>query len=152
VDSRKNEHRKQSAFHFSNDSLKKIVLQKCNKVPQNVHTVRRPTNLKCARCEVFAAMKIPVFWVVEWQLLHCAGVRVTEGISRLWARSTHEYSNLVGIREGKRPLGRHKHRWEDNIRIDLRKIGWEIVDWIHLAQCRDQWWAHANMVMNPRDP
>jgi hypothetical protein len=46
------------------------------------------------------------------------------------------YSILVGKPEGKRPLGRPRRRWEDNIRIDLRKIGWEDVDWIHLAPDR----------------
>jgi hypothetical protein len=48
----------------------------------------------------------------------------------------------------KRPLRRYRHSWEDNIKIDLRKIGWEGVDWIHLAQNRDQWWALVNTVMN----
>jgi hypothetical protein len=45
---------------------------------------------------------------------------------------------LVGKPEGKRPLGRHRCRREDNIRMDLREIGWEGVDWIHLGQDRDQ--------------
>jgi hypothetical protein len=44
---------------------------------------------------------------------------------------------LVRKPEGKKPYLRPRHRWEDNIRIDLRKIGWEDVDWIHLAQDRD---------------
>jgi len=43
------------------------------------------------------------------------------------------YKILVGIPQGKRPLGRPGCRWEDNIRMDLRKIGWEHLDWIHLA-------------------
>jgi hypothetical protein len=47
---------------------------------------------------------------------------------------------LVGKREGKRPFGRPRRRWED-IRMDLREIGWEGVEWIHLAQDRDQWRA-----------
>jgi hypothetical protein len=47
----------------------------------------------------------------------------------------NEYSILVGKPERKRPLVRARHRWEDNIRI--REIGWEGVDWIHLAQNRD---------------
>jgi hypothetical protein len=38
--------------------------------------------------------------------------------------------------EGKRPLGKHRRRWEDNIRMDLREIAWEVVDWIHVAQDR----------------
>jgi hypothetical protein len=50
------------------------------------------------------------------------------------------YRIFVGKPEGKRPLGRPKHRLED-IRIDLRKIGWEGTDWIHLAQNREQWGA-----------
>jgi hypothetical protein len=43
---------------------------------------------------------------------------------------------LVGKSEGKRPLGRPKHKWEDNIRIDLREIAWEVVDWIRFIQDR----------------
>jgi hypothetical protein len=53
---------------------------------------------------------------------------------------------LAGKPEGKRPLIRTKHRWEDNIRMDLREIGWEGMDWMHLAHDRDQWWVHVNMV------
>jgi hypothetical protein len=45
---------------------------------------------------------------------------------------------LVGKSEGKRPFRRCRHIWEDNIRMDLRKTGWEGVDWIHLAQDKDQ--------------
>jgi hypothetical protein len=44
---------------------------------------------------------------------------------------------LVGKPEGKRPVGRPRRRWKDNIRMDLRKIGWEDVDWMHLAQDMD---------------
>jgi hypothetical protein len=50
--------------------------------------------------------------------------------------------------EGKRQLRRPMHRWEKNIRVYLRKIGWEGVDWIHLTQDRDQWWVFVNTVMN----
>jgi hypothetical protein len=46
---------------------------------------------------------------------------------------------LDGKHEGKRPLGRPKRRWEDNIKTDLREIGWEVMDWMHLAQDRVQW-------------
>jgi hypothetical protein len=55
---------------------------------------------------------------------------------------------LVRKPKGKRPLGRHRHRCEDNIRMCLRKIGWEGVDWIHHAENRDQWQALVNVVMN----
>jgi hypothetical protein len=48
------------------------------------------------------------------------------------------YSNLVGKPEGKRPLGRPRHTWESNISMDLWEIVWKSVDWIHLAQNRDQ--------------
>jgi hypothetical protein len=46
---------------------------------------------------------------------------------------------LVGKPEGKRLLARPRRRWEDNIKIDLGKIGWGSMDWIHVAQYRDQW-------------
>jgi hypothetical protein len=55
---------------------------------------------------------------------------------------------LFGTPEGNRPLGRFGRRWEDNIRMDLTERGWEVVDWMHLAQDRDQWWAVVNTVMN----
>jgi len=55
---------------------------------------------------------------------------------------------LVGKPEGKRLLGGSRYRWEDNIRIDLGEIGWESVDWIHLAQDREQWRALVNTIMN----
>jgi hypothetical protein len=58
------------------------------------------------------------------------------------------YIILVGKPEERRPLGRPRHRWEDNIRMDLQEIGREGVDWIHLAQNRDHWWALVIMVMN----
>jgi hypothetical protein len=51
------------------------------------------------------------------------------------------YRILVGQPEGKRLLGRPRRRWVDNIKIDLREIGWDYVDWIDLAQDRDQWRA-----------
>jgi len=58
------------------------------------------------------------------------------------------YKVLMGKPEGKRPLGRPRHRWEDGIRMDLREIGWGSVEWIQLAQDRDRWQALVNMVMN----
>jgi hypothetical protein len=62
------------------------------------------------------------------------------------------YKILVGRPEGRRPLGRPRSRWEDNIKMDLREIGFGDVDWIHLAQDRDRWWALVNTVMNFRVP
>jgi hypothetical protein len=58
------------------------------------------------------------------------------------------YKVLMGKPEGKRPLGRPRHRWEYGIRMDLREIGWGRVDWIQLAQDRDWWQALVNIVMN----
>jgi hypothetical protein len=59
---------------------------------------------------------------------------------------------LVGKPEGKRPLERPRHRWVDNIEMDLREIGWDGMDWIDLAQNRNQWRALVNRVMNLRVP
>ena len=56
----------------------------------------------------------------------------------------------MGKPEGKRPLGRPSHRWEDNIKMDLQKVGFEDMDWIELAQDRDRWQALVNAVMNFR--
>jgi hypothetical protein len=58
------------------------------------------------------------------------------------------YRISVGNPDGKRPLGRPRRRWEDNIRMDLKEIGWGCIYWIDLAQDRDQWRAVVNMVMN----
>jgi hypothetical protein len=55
---------------------------------------------------------------------------------------------MVGKPEGKRPLGRPRRRWENYIKMDLRGIGWGSMDWIDLAQDRDQWRALVNTVMN----
>jgi hypothetical protein len=60
------------------------------------------------------------------------------------------YRVLVGNPEGKRPLGRPRRRWEDEIRMDLREIGLGGVDWIRLAQNRDKWRAVVSAVMNLR--
>jgi hypothetical protein len=58
----------------------------------------------------------------------------------------------MGKPEGKRPLGRHRRRWEDNIKVDLQEVGCEATDWIELAQDRDRWRALVHAVMNPRVP
>jgi hypothetical protein len=60
------------------------------------------------------------------------------------------YRILVGKPERKRPLGRPRQRWMDNIKINFRKIGWDGVDWIDVAQCRDYWRALVNTVLNLR--
>jgi hypothetical protein len=62
------------------------------------------------------------------------------------------YMVLVGRPEGKRPLGRPRRRWEDNIKMDLREIGIDGANWSQLAQDRVQWRAFVNTVMNLRLP
>jgi hypothetical protein len=62
------------------------------------------------------------------------------------------YRILAGKAEGKRPLGRPRRRWVDNIKMDLGKIGWDGRDWIEQVQDRDHWRAFVNTVMNLRVP
>ena len=62
------------------------------------------------------------------------------------------YRVLVGAPDGKRPLGRPKLRWKDNIMMDLQKMGREGMDWIDLDQDRDRWRALVHAVMNLRVP
>jgi hypothetical protein len=62
------------------------------------------------------------------------------------------YRVSVGRTEGKRPLGRPRRRWEDNITMDLREIGIDGANLIQLAQERIQWWAFVNMVISLRVP
>jgi hypothetical protein len=62
------------------------------------------------------------------------------------------YKILVGKTEGKRSLGRPRRGWMDNIKMDLREIGWDGMDWIDLAQDRDQWRASMDTIMNLRVP
>ena len=62
------------------------------------------------------------------------------------------YRVLVGKPKGRKPLGRPRRRWEDNIRMDLREVGCGCVDWMELAQDRDRWRALVSGVMNLRVP
>jgi hypothetical protein len=59
---------------------------------------------------------------------------------------------LVGKLEGKRPLGRHRRRWEDNIKMDLQEVEGSCGDWMELAQDRDRWRALVTMLRNLRAP
>jgi hypothetical protein len=81
-------------------------------------------------------------------------IRVMKSRRMRWVRHAarigelrNAYSILVGKPEGKRALGRPRRRWE-NIRMDLGEVWWEDLDWIHLAQDRDQWRAVVNTVLN----
>ncbi|KAJ4446865.1 hypothetical protein ANN_13565 [Periplaneta americana] len=66
--------------------------------------------------------------------------------------SRNAYRVLIGRPEGKRPLGRPRRRWEDNIKMDLREVGYDGRDWINLAQGRDQWRTYVRAAMNLRVP
>jgi hypothetical protein len=72
----------------------------------------------------------------------------------LWGRGEAYTGFRWGNLRGKRPLGRPRHRWEDNIKIDLHlhEVGCGGIDWIELAQDRDLWWALVNVEMNLRVP
>jgi hypothetical protein len=62
------------------------------------------------------------------------------------------YRVFVVKPEGKRPLGRPRHRWEDNIKMDLQEVGCGGMGWIELYQDRDRWWELVNAVMNLQVP
>jgi hypothetical protein len=69
--------------------------------------------------------------------------------ARMWERRGI-YRVLVGKREGKKPLGRPRRRWEDNTKMDLQEVGWVGMDWIDLSEDRDRLWGNA--IMNLRVP
>jgi hypothetical protein len=100
----------------------------------------------------------------EWRRLHNEelndlysspdNIRITKSRRMRWAghaarmrRKRGAYRVLVGRPEGRRPLGRPRHRWEDNIKMYLQELGWGM-DWIELAQDRGRWRALVNAVMN----
>ena len=72
-------------------------------------------------------------------------------MARMWeGRGVHRV--LVGKHEGKRPFGRPRHRWEDNIKMDLQEVGGGCGDWMELALGRDMWQALVGTVRNLRVP
>ena len=105
----------------------------------------------------------------EWKRLHNEElndlysspniVRVIKSRRRRWAghvacmgEETGVYRVLVGKPEGRRPLGRPRRRWVDNIRMDLQEVGYRYMGWIGLAQDRDRWRTFVSAVMNLRVP
>jgi hypothetical protein len=78
-------------------------------------------------------------------------MRWAGNVARMGRRGMH-IGYWWGKPEGKRPLGRPRRRWMDNIKTELREVGWNGMDWIDLAQDRDQWRAYVNAVMNLRVP
>jgi hypothetical protein len=73
------------------------------------------------------------------------------GACSMYGEKRGAYRVLMRKPEGRRPLGRSRRTWEDNIKMDLREVGWGM-DWIELAQDRDRWRALVNAVMNLRVP
>jgi hypothetical protein len=69
----------------------------------------------------------------------------------MYGRGQKCIKNFSGKPEGKKTIWKNRCRWKNNIRMDLREIWWEVVDWIHLAQDRNQWWVLVNMVTNLQD-
>ena len=84
----------------------------------------------------------------EWRKLHNAQLNT---LARM-EQSRNASRVLVAKPEGKRPLGRPRCRWEDNIKMDLREVGCDPGEWIDLAEDRDQWRAYVRAVMNLRLP
>jgi hypothetical protein len=101
----------------------------------------------------------------EWRKLHNEElhdlysspsiIRIMKSKRKRWAghvarmgERRNAYRLLVGKPEERRPLGRPRLRWVDNIRMDLVEVGWDDVDWIGLAQDRDRWRALVNSVLN----
>jgi len=76
-------------------------------------------------------------------------MRWAERVARM-GEIRNAYKILVGKPEDKRPFGRPRCTWEGNIRMDLRRIGREVLDWTHLVQNRDLWWTLVNTVINLR--
>jgi hypothetical protein len=81
------------------------------------------------------------------RLIKSRRIRWADHVART-GEKRNAYRLLVGKPEGKRPLGRPRRRWVDNIRMDLGDVGWGVVDWIGLAQDRNSWRALVNSALN----
>ena len=117
--------------------------------------------------KIFGAKKDEI--TGEWIKLHNAELHALDSSHNIirslksrrlrWAghtarkeQSRNAYRHLVGKHEGKKPLGRPRRRWEDNIKMDLREVGCDLGEWKDLAEDRDQWRAYVRAVMNLRVP
>jgi hypothetical protein len=91
------------------------------------------------------------YYILLYHISHIYVLRWAGHVARKGERRG-AYKALVVKPEGRRPLGRPRRRWEDNIKMDLREVGWGGADWIDLAQDRDRWRALVYTVMNLRVP
>jgi hypothetical protein len=133
-----------SSFQFS------IVLLFINTVDRGFGPKRDEVTGEWRRLhnkELYALYSSPnIIRVIKLRRLRWAG-----HVARMGERRG-AYRPLVGKPEGRRPLGRPWRRWKDNIKMDMREVGWGGMDWINLAQDRDRWRALVNTVMNLRVP
>jgi hypothetical protein len=83
------------------------------------------------------------------RIMKARRMRLVGHVARM-GEKRNAYRLLLGKLEGRRPLGRPRRRWLDNIRMDLVEVGWSDVDWIGLAQDRDRWRALVNSILNFR--
>jgi hypothetical protein len=90
-------------------------------------------------------------WCVGRRIIKSRKIRWAGHVARM-GEQMNAYRLLVGMPEGKRLLGRPRHRWVDNIRVDLGEVGWGDVDSIDLAQDGNRWRALVNAVLNLRVP
>jgi hypothetical protein len=95
-------------------------------------------------CDLYSSPSI--IRIIKSRRMRWAGHEARMGEKR------NAYRLLVGKPEGKRPLGRPRRRWVDNIRMDLGEVGWGDVDWIGLDQDRNRWRVLVNSVLNLRVP
>ena len=124
---------------FESRVLRKIFLPKRDEVTgdwRKLHNVER---------NYLYSLPI-IFRMMKSRSMRWAGHVARMGESRC------VYRVLVGKSEGKRPLGRPRRRWEDNIKVDLQDVGCGGMDWIDLAEDRDRWRALVNVVMNLQVP
>ncbi|KAJ4435373.1 hypothetical protein ANN_17987 [Periplaneta americana] len=146
----------------------KAISRWCDIVVINAHapTEEKDDHIKVHR-KIFGAKRDEV--TGEWRKLHNTElhalysspdiIRNIKSRRLRWAghvacmgESRNAYRVLVGRPEGKRPLGRPRRRWEDNIKMDLREVGYDDREWINLAQDRDRWRAYVRAAMNLRAP
>ncbi|KAJ4450563.1 hypothetical protein ANN_01990 [Periplaneta americana] len=110
---------------------------------------------KCVGCHLcsvnisFALVRTSTGRIVQATITVHSRLRWAGHVARM-GESRNAYKVLVGRSEGGRPLERSRRRWEDNIKIDLREVGYDGRDWINLAQDRDQWRAYVRAAMNLR--